>query len=61
MNLLNTYKGSFSHLVLNMKYCTYCMEKDLNKNYYFFNILKLLSKWVETHEAMKKNKDIRLY
>lgn len=61
INLLNTYKGSFSHLILSLKYCNYCMEKELNKHFSHFNIIKFLAKWVEILEGIKKKKDIRLY
>lgn len=61
INLLNNYKGAFSNQILFFKYCTYCMEKDKSKNYPYFIILKLLAKWVETLEAAKKKKDVRLY
>lgn len=37
------------------------MEKDKAKNFQYFTILKLLAKWVETLQAAKKKKDVRLY
>lgn len=37
------------------------MEKDKSKTYSIFTILKLLSKWVDIHEGLKKKKDIRIY
>jgi hypothetical protein len=37
------------------------MEKKLSKSLGYFPIFKMLGKWVETLENLKKKKDIRLY
>jgi hypothetical protein len=37
------------------------MEKQLNKKFTQFTILKMLTKWVDVFESMKWKKDVRLY
>lgn len=52
--------GSFTDLLLGMRFMSYCMQNKIEVSYDKFGMLKLLTGWMDILEKIKKEEKINL-
>jgi len=57
---MKEYSGSFTDLLLNMRFMSYCMENKIEVSYDKFSMLKLLTGWMDILEKIKKDEKVNL-
>lgn len=60
-SLMEGNEGSYGSLMLKHKYVSASIEKGVVLEYEKFAILRLLGRWVNILEDLKKKKQVRLY
>lgn len=52
--------GSFSDLLLGLRYMSFCMENKIEVTYEKFGMLKLLTNWMDVFERIKKQPKVNI-